>query len=111
MAKVYVTVESNLDFRDAEQYGEIVFLTDRRDDFVNVAQSAHNTRLMAHLRHALRAFSPLQDWLVITGGGPYVSAMVFALLGSLGVRRFRLLRWDNRDFRYIPLEIDIGDRL
>jgi hypothetical protein len=106
MAKVYVTQETDKDFTKAEQFGAVVFLSvDRRDDFNNVHPSEHNERLVSHIKHGLRDFDPEFDWLVPTGS-PYISAVVFALLGK-SVSRLRILRWDNRDFMYRPLVVDL----
>lgn len=107
MSKVYITQESRFDFRGAEEYGEIVFLSqDRRDDFYNIANSGHNKRLLAHLAFGLREFDQDNDWLVLAGS-PYVSMAVFWLLGRKGVSRVNILRWDNRDLMYIPLTLTV----
>lgn len=107
MSKVYVTQESNLDYRRAEEFGELVFMAvDKRDDFNNVPNGEHNARLIAHLRQKLRDFDEDNDYLVITGG-PYVNAAVFALLGRRGVKKLRILRWDNRDYVYIPMSLNL----
>lgn len=104
--RVYVTQETNYDFRKAEEFGELVFLSlDRRDDFHNIRESAHNDRLVAHLRQGLRDFDPTADWLVLVGS-PYVQAAVCAILGKFA-SKLRLLRWDNRDLCYIPLVLDV----
>ena len=106
MAKVYVTQETAHDFREAEAYGDVVFLSvDRRDDFFNVANSEHNRRLVAHLRQELRDFDVETDFVVPTGS-PYVNAAVFALLGKK-FNKLCILRWDNRDHTYIPLTIPL----
>lgn len=106
MSKVFIIQETNVDFSKAEEFGDLVFLTDgRRDDFHNIVNSQHNDRLIAHIRQGLKDYNERVDWLVITGS-PYVCSAVFALLGLSGIRSLRLLRWDNRDFRYIPLIIN-----
>ena len=107
MAKVFVTQETNLDYSTAEKFGEVVFLSiDRKDDLNNVTNSEHNQRLLAHITHGLRHFDEAEDWLIITGS-PYVNAAVFWLLGLEGCKTIRLLRWDNRDFHYIPLPLKL----
>lgn len=107
MAKVYVIAENKLDFRPAEGFGQVEFLTvDRQDDFNNVNDGGNNRRLMAHLRQHLRDFDEERDWIVITGS-PYVTAAVFWILGSRGVKVLRFLRWDNRDLLYIPLTLKL----
>lgn len=105
-SKVYVVQETSHDFAAAEEFGDLVFLSDgRRDDFHNVKNSQHNERLVAHLRQNLRDFRP-DDYLVLIGS-PYVQAAVMAILGLMGCHTINLLRWDNRDYRYIPLTIKL----
>lgn len=107
MSKVYVVQETNYNFSKAEEFGQIQFLSVYRDDdFHNIVNSQHNERLLSHLRHELREFDEEQDYLIITGS-PYITAAVFWLLGHKGVKRLNILRWDNRDFVYIPLIIKL----
>lgn len=105
MAKVYVVQEMNFDFRKAEEFGELVFLSDGRDDFHNLKNSQHNERLVAHLRQGLRGITP-DDFIVLVGS-PYVQAAAMATLGLMGVNTLNLLRWDNRDMVYIPLSVKL----
>lgn len=104
MTTVFVTQEMPWDFSDAEQYGAVEFLT--ADDLHNVKGSLHNERLLSSLRHKLKSFDPEQDWLLITGS-PFISAAVFLLLGHRGLRYVPILRWNNRDRRYIPLHMQL----
>ncbi len=107
MSKVYVVQETNLDYSEAEAFGDLVFLSiDRRDDFNSVANSEHNERMLSHLAHGLRNFNEDEDWFVITGS-PYISAAVFWLFGQRRARKLRLLRWDNREFRYLPIPLQL----
>lgn len=106
MPKVYVTQETSHDFRHAEEFGELVFLCDGRDDFHNVKNSGHNDRLIAHLRQGLRDFDTAKDYIVLIGS-PYVQAAVMMLLGRQAANKVNLLRWDNRDFSYIPLTLSM----
>lgn len=100
--KVYVVQETSHDFSGAEAFGDLKFLSvDKTDDFHNLANSEHNQRLLAHLRHGLRDFSKY-DFLILTGS-PYVSAAVMWILGQRGQRQVNILRWDNRDRVYVPL--------
>lgn len=106
MSKVYVVQETEHDFTPAEQYGEVIFMSvSGADDFKNIRGSQSNERLLAHLAHVLRDFSA-EDFIVLTGS-PYVSAAVFLILGNRGIQSVRLLRWDNRDFVYRPLYIEL----
>jgi len=104
MPRVFITQETNLDFTPAERYGVVEFLT--RDDLNNIKGSLHNEKLVADISRRLRDFDDKEDYVVIAGS-PYVSALVFMLLARKGVRSVRLLRWNNRDFDYIPMYLDM----
>lgn len=107
MAKVFVVQETPFDFRPAEAYGEVVFMSaDRHHDFHNIVNSEANELLLADLRRKLRDYDPEQDYLVPVGS-PYVSAAVFWLLGHLGIRRVNILRWDNINRTYRPLTLQL----
>lgn len=105
-AKVFVTQEQSFDFSRAEQFGEIEFLT--RDDLHNTKGSLHNEAVAAAIRHKLKKFDPEWDWL-LPAGSPYITALVFLLVGSLGHRRLQVLRWSNQDRCYIPLHLDLNN--
>lgn len=106
--KVYVVQETGHDYTDANSFGEVIFLSmNGRDDFNNTQRGESNRRLVSHLRHGLQEFDQDSDYLICSGGSPYVSAAVFLILGRLGLNRIRLLRWDNRDLKYIPLMIEL----
>lgn len=104
MPTVYVTQETNHDFSSAEGFGDVVFLT--HQDFINIRHSAHNEGLLSDLSFKLKKYDPEQDYIV-TAGSPYVIAAVFLLLGARAMRSIRILRWDNRDRKYIPLFIEL----
>jgi len=104
MSTVFVTQETQHDFTEAEKFGTVEFLTAK--DLNNNRNSQHNEALVADIAHRLRRFNPEQDYLVITGS-PYISALVFLLLGLRRERSLRILRWDNRDLKYIPLYLEL----
>lgn len=101
---VYVTQETSHDFTGAESYGDIVFMT--KDDYNNIRSSLMNKALTNEIKHVLQKFDPINDWIIITGS-PYVAAMVFMVLGAMGIREVNILRWDNRDFVYRPLHLEL----
>lgn len=104
---VFVTQESTHDYRLAEEFGELIFLSlSGRDDFNNIRGGEHNRRIMMHLRRGLRDFDEEKDYIVLTGS-PYVNAAVSLILGARRVKKVQYLRWDNRDHIYIPLTIEI----
>ncbi len=103
MSTVWVIQETSHDFSDAERFGDVQFLT--RDDLNNMKNSIHNERLMASLRTKLRATDP-EDFFLIAGS-PYVSAVVFMMLGQMGRFSVKMLRWSNRDRAYFPLPLEL----
>lgn len=104
MGKVWVTQESSYNFSKAERFGEIVFIA--RDDLHNTQSSLHNEQVMQGINRKLKNFDESEDWLVIAGS-PYIAAVVFLILGKRGVKSLNLLRWDNRDYTYIPMKLNL----
>lgn len=102
--RVFVTQETNYDFTPAEQFGDIVFLTHK--DLNNMRASIHNDKVAAEIKDKLKHFDPEEDWIVIAGS-PYIAALVFMLIGRKNINSIKVLRWDNRDFRYVPLHIEL----
>lgn len=104
MPRVLVTQETNYDFTKAEAFGEIEFLT--RDDLNNIKGSLHNEQVVASISAKLKDFDHKTDFVIIAGS-PYISALVFMLLGKMGLRSIKILRWNNREFDYLPLHVDL----
>lgn len=104
MSRVFVTQESSYNFSKAEEFGEVVFIV--RDDLHNNKGSLHNERVIWEINRKLKDFNPEDDWLVIAGS-PYIAAVVFLLLGRRGVKNINVLRWDNRDYMYLPMKLDL----
>ena len=104
MPKVYCTQEGMHDYTDAEQYGDLVFLT--RLDLNNVKHGQHNEALVGELRRGLRDFNADEDFMMVVGS-PYVGCAVFLILGHMGIRKVSLLRWSNRDKKYVPMYIEL----
>lgn len=102
-ATVWVTQETDKDFSGAEAWGRVEFLT--KDDLSNMKNSLKNEELINRIRFLLHRFGP-DDW-VVPAGSPYVAAVVFMVLGQMGVRKLNILRWDNRDLMYRPMQLDL----
>lgn len=109
MAKVYVVQETNFDFSKAAAFGELVFMSANKiDDLVNIVGSELNRRMLSHLRSFVREYNQEEDYFILTGS-PYMCAAVMWMAGKLGIRKLNLLRWDNKQFLYIPLKLEIGE--
>jgi len=102
MSTVWVTQETNKDFSGARQYGRVEFIT---DEDLHSVDGPHNEWLLGHLKRRVQKINLDEDWIVLAGS-PYVAAVVMAMLGERA-NELRLLRWDNRDHRYIPMELNL----
>lgn len=106
---VWVTQESDFDYSQAEELGEIKFVTAK--DFRSFMQSVFNEDLSAEIRSKIASFDHSKDYLLFSGS-PYVSAAVLAELVQMSARRpnkVRILRWSNRDRKYQPFTMNIGE--
>jgi hypothetical protein len=101
---VWISQETSHDFSSAESYGDIKFIT--VNDFNNTRESLMNKALANEISHKLQKFDEINDWLIVTGS-PYVAAQVFLQLGNNGIRTVQMLRWDNRDFIYRPIHLEL----
>lgn len=106
MCKVFVTSENvGLDYSPAEGWGELQFITNK--DFTAMGElSPSNADLVREIRKQLLKFNAEED-LVIVSGSPLVSAVVFMMLGKMGVKRISVLRWSNRDHVYYRTSVNI----
>ena len=102
---VYVTQEASFDYSPAQVFGEVVFLT--MEDVATMKGSLKNEALVDTLRFQLQKFNPDEDYILLSGS-PYVSALVFYLLGARRVGTVRMLRWSNRDKVYAPIHINLN---
>lgn len=102
MTKVYVTQETPFNFSPAEMYGEVEFLTHR--DLNNIKSSLSNSHTLREIGHKLKSVDFDEDYFVLTGS-PYITASVFLMMGNRGIKKVNVLRWDNRDRKYTPMEI------
>lgn len=104
MPKVFATQQADKDFVEAERFGYVEFLADT--DLHNMRGSPHNERVAHAIRARLHDFQPSEDW-ILPVGSPYIIALVFLILGQMGVNHVNVLRWNNRDRRYTPMQINV----
>lgn len=106
MAIAWITQEIHtFNYTPAEKHGDVRFITNK--DYSPSRSSLHNPSLTQDIRRVLENFDPENDYIVPTGS-PIVLMVVAAVLAEKGLKVFRILKWDNRDFMYVPMTIDIG---
>lgn len=102
--RVFVTQENqNQNYRPAEQFGEVVFLT--RGELSPIKNSLNNTAIMADLRKKLKDFRAEVDFIA-PSGSPIITGLAFVILAER-TDRFTALRWSNRDGAYMPIPVQI----
>jgi hypothetical protein len=102
--KVYVLVEDNVrTFEDAIRFGEVEFILSR--DF-NVWRPAQNESIFREVAFKLRQFREI-DYLVLIGSPVLIG---YAFCKAAGrVRVVKVLQWDRRGNRYMPISVDMGE--
>ena len=99
-SKVYVThAQSKFDYRPAQVYGELEFVTDRMYSFT--PGNEVNETLLRSINSRVEAFDPETDY-VLTSGSAIMTGLFFAGLGSRGIKKIRVLTWNNTDQAYAP---------
>lgn len=101
---VWVTQEMpRFNYTSAEKFGDVKFVT--ATDFNNMVNSIHNRDLVDNITRTLRDFDFDRDYIAPTGS-PIISMAVMAVLGRK-CKKFKILKWDNRDYVYVPLTVEI----
>lgn len=103
---VWVTQEMpNLKYNTAEEYGELKFLS--ASDYRHTTDdSEYNDNLTAVIARKLKDYNEDLDY-VIPAGSPIIMMVVSAILSRRGVKKFNILKWDNRDMIYVPMRVTI----
>lgn len=104
MTQVFVTQENpTFDYSPVEAFGNPVFVT--ASDFSGATNSLFNEDLSKIIKAMMQRFKPDEDYLV-PSGSPLITAFCLVALRDLGVKRFPILRWSNRDRAYKPVVIN-----
>ena len=104
MPKVYVTQEvPTANYHPAEKYGDVVFLC--TTEVSGATASLHNVKLINSIRERLKLFNPADDFIA-PSGSPIISCIAMAIVREKG-SKFTFLKWNNRDFAYTPINVDL----
>lgn len=104
---VYVIQEQHyLDYRDAERFGELSFVTSR--NYPNQPNSIMAKQMPDTIARSLKGFNANSDYILFSGD----PAMIFAFgccLMKLGIdtEYFNVLKWDGQLAKYIDFKIFI----
>tara|TARA_Y100001973_G_scaffold87374_1_gene131255 strand:- start:181 stop:588 length:408 start_codon:yes stop_codon:yes gene_type:complete len=102
--KVFVVQEvSGRNILSAEKYGELELLLPNNSQIV--LSSGPTVR---RLSQKLKNFSD-DDYLLLMGD-PSAIGIACAIASSNNRGRFKCLKWDKREFRYYPVEINLYEK-
>lgn len=94
MSKVFVTQHSpHLRFAEANEYGEVVFLTDK-EYMPQPAPERANHAIKAEIVNKMKEYIPGTDYIVVTGSA-IPNLIVGAIIGTMNGPH-RVLKWSNR---------------
>ena len=99
-ARVFVIQEGNNDYSQAEEFGEVHFVT--RSDLRNIEGSKQNSQVIADLWRFKASYIPDKDFIVPVGN-PVLIALLSMILGN-GDHKF--LKWDGRKATYVPFTLN-----
>lgn len=85
--------DGRFDLSEARRYGELVSIFDKRDLYPDNANDEIEA-VMKTAYDALHAFDPEKDFLCLVGSPLYTAACCY-VLGDMGKKPVRLLRFDK----------------
>tara|TARA_R100001594_G_scaffold7561_2_gene20350 strand:+ start:1922 stop:2278 length:357 start_codon:yes stop_codon:yes gene_type:complete len=101
---VYIVQEvKNRNVLSAEKYGDLELLLPEGSQIV---LSAGPT--VRRLTHKLRNFND-DDYLLLIGD-PSAIGIACAIAASKNIGKFKCLKWDKREYKYYPVEVDLNQR-
>ncbi len=101
MAKVYIVQENpNVNVIGAGRFGELIpMLPPGRQITLSPAP------VIRLLSNKLREFS--DDDFLLAMGDPVAIAIASMVAGEVNNGKVNMLKWDRREYRYYPLEVDM----
>ena len=101
---VYVVQEvKGRNILSAEKFGELELLL---PEGAQIVLSAGPT--VRRLRHKLRNFND-DDYLLLIGD-PSAIGIACAIAATNNIGRFKCLKWDKREYKYYPVEVNLNER-
>lgn len=108
MAKVYVVQENpRLNYVDADNYGEVIFLTTK--DYSPMKNSLINTQVLMDIAGGLKDFDPDVDFLLLTGSPILLGYAFHRAMVKKGYAH--ILQWDGYRQSYLPIRFRPEDHI
>ena len=101
---VYVVQEvKSRNILSAEKFGTLELLLPEGSQLV-----LSTGPTVRRLRHRLRNFND-DDYLLLIGD-PSAIGIACAIAATNNIGRFKCLKWDKREFKYYPVEVNLNER-
>ena len=101
---VYIPQVMDYNVRSAEKFGKLkVMLPDRKQMIFA------SSPLVFELKKELKDFSD-KDYLLLIGD-PAIIGVCCAIAAEVNNGKFKVLKWDKREYRYYDIEIDLNPRI
>lgn len=102
-AKVFVSQDNEKDYSAAEEFGDVVFLSNR--EIVPYSGSASNMAVVHGIESTItKDYVPGVDYLLPAGGMFAIAHLFHAAYAKPG--KHQILKWDNRAQRYYAYVIE-----
>ena len=104
MGKVYVIQEnSKFNIISAKRYGELVPVFEEGKQIMLSPAPA-----IKKLNYILKDFND-DDYLLLIGD-PSIIGIACAMAASYNRGRFKCLKWDKREYKYYPIEVNLYEK-
>ena len=100
---VYIPQVMDYNVRSAEKFGELKIMLPDRKQMIFASSP-----LVFELKKELKDFSD-KDYLLLIGD-PAIIGVCCAIAAEVNNRKFKVLKWDKRKYRYYDIEIDLNPR-
>lgn len=103
MPKVFITQEGNRNYTEAEEFGEVKFLT--CDEFSPIPTSGRNKNIIRDIRANMSDYIPGVDF-IMPAGSPITIGIAFMIAREKGTT-VNVLKWDSQYKRYNSVTVKI----
>jgi len=103
VSKVFITQEGNHNYTEAQEFGEVIFLTS--SEFSPIPTSLKNSDIIKEIRKNMSDYIPGIDY-IMPSGSPIAIGVTFMIAREKGAT-VNILKWDNHYRRYNSIIVKI----
>jgi len=103
VSKVFITQEGNHNYTEAQEFGEVEFLTS--DEFSPIPTSGKNKNILREIKAKMSTYIPGVDY-IMPSGSPIVIGIAFMIAREKGTA-VKILKWDNQRRKYSGITVNV----